>query len=582
MTRTLLSGNEAAARGAWEAGATVGVGYPGTPSTEVLENLVRYEGVHCEWAPNEKVAAEVAAGASLGGVRTLVTMKHVGLNVAADVLYTQAYTGVTGGLVYLVADDPGMHSSQNEQDTRNHAVGAKVPVLEPSDSAEAREFMIRAFELSEAYDMPVILRMTTRISHAKTLVEVGERIERAAVPYEPQQPKYVMMPGNARMRRIDLESRLTAFQAHAEQAGENRIEMRDPDLGVITSGVAYQYVREAAPDASVLKLGIVHPFPERLVLEFTSKVRRVAIVEELDPYLTLRLKALGVELVDTGLTGIGELSPAIVAGALGCATPSGRQRIDGLPPRPPLMCPGCPHRGVFHGLAKMRAVITGDIGCYTLAALPPLRAMDSCVCMGASVGMARGMELAGSSDRPVIGVIGDSTFAHSGLTGLLHMSYVGSTGTIVVLDNRTTAMTGHQGNPVSGIACDGSPAHEVDLEALCRALGAQSVRTVDPHDLAGTLEVLKEEAAADHLSVVIAKAPCALLIKDHKDPYAVDEESCTKCGACIRLGCPAISKDDSGRAVIDTTICVGCAQCVQVCRFDAIVQVGPSCDIGGV
>lgn len=582
MTRTLLSGNEAAARGAWEAGVAVGVGYPGTPSTEVLENLVRYEGVHCEWAPNEKVAAEVAGGVSLGGVRTLVTMKHVGLNVAADALYTQAYTGVTGGLVYLVADDPGMHSSQNEQDTRNHAVGAKVPVLEPSDSAEAREFMIRAFELSEAYDVPVIVRMTTRISHAKTLVEVGERAEPSAASYESRQPKYVMMPGNARMRRIDLESRLTALQAHAESAPENRIDLRDTDLGIVTSGVAFQYVREALPQASTLKLGFVYPFPEKLVLEFMSRVRRVAVIEELDPYLTLRLTAMGIELVDTGLTGIGELSPAIVAAAFDCAVPSGRPRVEGLPPRPPLLCPGCPHRGVFHGLSKMRAVVTGDIGCYTLAALPPLKAMDSCVCMGASIGMARGMELAGSAGRPVIGVIGDSTFAHSGLTGLLHMSYVGSTGTIVVLDNRTTAMTGHQGNPVSGIACDGSPAPAVDLEALCRALGAQSVRSVDPHDLAGTLEVLKEEAAADHLSVIIAQAPCALLVKDPKDPYAVDEELCTKCGACIRLGCPAISKDESGRAVIDTTICVGCAQCVQVCRFDAIVQVGPSCDIGGV
>ena len=582
MARTLMSGNEAIARGAWEAGAVVGVGYPGTPSTEVLENLVRYDGVHCEWAPNEKVAAEVAGGVSLGGARVLVTMKHVGLNVAADALYTQAYTGVTGGLVYLVADDPGMHSSQNEQDTRNHAVGAHVPLLEPSDSQEARDFVVRAFELSETYDIPVIVRMTTRVSHGKSLLETGERVEALVPPYASQPPKYVMLPGNARLRGLDLSSRMTSLQAYAETAPENRMELRDRALGIVTSGIAYQYVREALPDASVLKLGIVHPLPEKLILDFSSKVERVAVVEELDPYLTLRLRALGVDLVETGLPRMGELSPVIVGRAFGSDVPVTRERTEHLPPRPPLMCPGCPHRGVFYGLSKMHAVVTGDIGCYTLAALPPLKAMDSCLCMGASIGMTRGMELAGSAERPVVAVIGDSTFAHSGLTGLLHLGYTGSTGTVVVLDNRTTAMTGHQGNPISGVACDGSAAPAVDLEALCRALGAQSVRVVDPHDLAGTRAVLEEEVAADHLSVVIAKAPCALLVKDAKDPYAVDEELCTKCGACIRLGCPAISKDEDGRAVIDTSLCVGCGQCVQVCRFDAIQQVGPSCDIGGV
>ena len=582
MSRTLLSGNEAVARGAWEAGVAVGVGYPGTPSTEVLEALVGYDDVRCEWAPNEKVAAEVAGGVSLGGRRALVTMKHVGLNVAADALYTQAYTGVTGGLVYLVADDPGMHSSQNEQDTRNHAAAAHVPLLEPSDSQEAREFAIRAFEISEAYDVPVIVRMTTRVSHAKTLVGVGERTEVSAEPYASHPPKYVMMPGNARLRRIDLESRLAALQAFAETAPENRIEMRDTSLGVVTSGIAYQYVREALPDASVLKLGLIHPLAERLVLDFSSRVERIAVVEELDPYLTLRLKALGIDVLETGLPSMGELSPVVIATAFGGTAPETREPVPGLPPRPPLLCAGCPHRGVFHGLAKMRAIVTGDIGCYTLAALPPLKAMDSCVCMGASIGMARGMELADSADRPVVAVIGDSTFAHSGITGLLHMAYTGSSATVVVLDNRTTAMTGHQGNPVSGVAIDGGPAPAVDLEALCRTLGAAEVRVVDPHDLDGTLAVLKEEAAADHLSVIIAKAPCALLITDHEDPYAIDEELCTKCRACVRLGCPAISRDENGLAAIDTALCVGCAQCVQVCTFGAIVQVGPSCDIGGV
>lgn len=581
VARILMSGNEAIARGAWETGVAVGVGYPGTPSTEVLENLVRYDGVHCEWAPNEKVAAEVAGGVSFGGRRALVTMKHVGLNVAADPLFTQAYTGVTGGLVYLVADDPGMHSSQNEQDTRNLAAAAHVPVFEPSDSQEALEFMREAFAVSERFDVPVIVRMTTRVSHAKSLVEVGERTEVSPVPYAKDPQKYVMMPGMARMRRIDLDSRLAALSAYAHECDANRVEMRDPSLGIVTSGIAYQYVREALPEASILKIGFAHPLPDDLILDFSSRVERIAVAEELGPYLSLRLRVLGIEQVDTGLSAIGELSPVTVGRAFGSDVPPVREPIPDLPPRPPLLCPGCPHRGVFHALGKMRAVVTGDIGCYTLAALAPLKAMDSCVCMGASIGMGHGAALAGVDTGPVVAVIGDSTFAHSGMTGLLHMAYSGSTGTVVVLDNRTTAMTGHQGNPVNGVAIGGGAAPAVDLEVLARALGAASVRTVDAHDLAATLAVLKEETAADHLSVVIAKAPCALITKDHKDPYAVDEESCTKCGACIRLGCPAISRDETGRAVIDTSLCVGCGQCVQVCRFDAIVQVGPSCDLGG-
>ncbi len=576
-----MSGNEAVARGAWEAAVAVGVGYPGTPSTEVLENLVRYDDVHCEWAPNEKVAAEVAGGVSVGGARAMVTMKHVGLNVAADPLFTQAYSGVTGGLVYLVADDPGMHSSQNEQDTRNLATAARVPVFEPADSQEALEFTKTAFEVSERFDVPVIVRMTTRVSHAKSLVETGERAEVALVPYEKRVQKYVMMPGMARARRVDLDSRVAGLKAYSEESPANRIEMRDTSLGIVTSGIAYQYVREALPEVSVLKLGFTHPLPDDLILDFISKVERVAAVEELGPYLSLRLRVLGIDQIETGLPAMGELSPVAVTRAFGGEAPALRAVIPDLPPRPPLLCPGCPHRGVFHALGKMRAVVTGDIGCYTLAALAPLKAMDSCICMGASIGMAHGAALAGVQAGPVVAVIGDSTFAHSGMTGLLHLAYSGDSGTVVVLDNRTTAMTGHQGNPVSGRSIAGDPAPAVDLEVLARALGAQSVRTVDPHDLAGTLAVLKEETAADHLSVIIAKAPCALIVKERKQPYAVDEESCTKCAACVRLGCPAISRDDSGRAVIDTSLCVGCAQCVQVCRFDAIVQVGPSCDPGG-
>lgn len=581
MARTLMSGNEAVARGAWEAGVAIGVGYPGTPSTEVLENLVKYDGVRCEWAPNEKVAAEVAGGVSLGGARAIVTMKHVGLNVAADALYSQSYTGVTGGLVYLVADDPGMHSSQNEQDTRNHAVGSRVPVLEPSDSQEALTFVKRAFELSERFDVPVIVRMTTRVSHGKSLVEQGERHDVAVRPYQRDVRKNVMLPGNARLRQRQVNARETELVAYGAAAEENRVEYRDTSLGVITSGIAYQYVREGLPDASTLKLGLTVPLPDDLILEFASKVDRVVVIEELDPYLSLRVKARGIPLVEHGLPRSGELSPRLVAEAFGSGALPVRDEVQGLPPRPPLLCPGCPHRGLFYSLGKIRAVVTGDIGCYTLASLAPLSGMDSCVCMGASIGMAHGVDLAGSVERPIVAVIGDSTFAHSGITGLLHMAYAGSTGTVIILDNRTTAMTGHQGNPVNGVFIDGSAAPELDLEALSRAVGAVSVRTVDPHELDATLAVLREETAAQHLSVIIAKAPCALLIKEAKDPYAIDEELCTKCGACIRLGCPAISRDDTGRAVIDTATCVGCGQCVQVCRFDAVVRVGPSCDFGG-
>jgi indolepyruvate ferredoxin oxidoreductase alpha subunit len=538
--------------------------------------------VRCEWAPNEKVAAEVAGGVSMGGRRALVTMKHVGLNVAADPLFTQAYTGVNGGLVYLVADDPGMHSSQNEQDTRDLAAAAHVPVLEPADSAEARVFMRRAFEMSEHFDVPVIVRTTTRVSHSKSLVDSdGLRETPAAGPYACDARKYVMIPGNARGRRVDLETRLQRLKEHAHSAPENRVELKDTALGIITSGVVYQYVREALPDVSTLKLGITSPLAEGLILEFSSKVSRVAVIEELDSYLALRVRALGVDLIDTRLSGIGELSPGKIAAALGGSMPPVRTSVAGLPPRPPLMCPGCPHRGVFYALAKMRAVVTGDIGCYTLGALPPFSAMDSCVCMGASIGMAHGMALAGTTDRPVVALIGDSTFAHSGTTGLMHMAYNSGVGTVVIVDNRTTAMTGHQGNPVSGVSITGEQAPALDLVAVCRALGAASVRVVDPNDLEATRRVLEEEVAAKHLSVVVAEAPCALLIREPRTPYAVDEELCTKCGACVRLGCPAISRDADGRAVIETALCVGCSQCVQVCRFNAIVQVGPSCDIGG-
>jgi len=577
-----MSGNEAVARGAWEAGVRVGIGYPGTPSTEVLENLVKYEDVYCEWAPNEKVAAEVAAGVSLGGARTLVTMKHVGLNVAADPLFTLAYTGVGGGYVLLVADDPGMHSSQNEQDSRNYAAFAKVPMLEPSDSQEALEFTRAAFEISERFDIPVLIRTTTRVAHSKGLVELGERsrVETPA-PYTAQVGKWVMMPANARSRRVDLVGRHERLQTFSNESGLNRMELRGTSLGVVVSGIAYEYVREALPDASILKIGMVNPLPERLILDFASRVERLAVVEELDPYMSLRLKAIGVAVTETGLPTVGELSPDRIAQAFGASPRETREAMTDLPPRPPLLCAGCPHRGVYWALGKLKATVMGDIGCYTLGALPPLSAMDSCVCMGASVGMAHGLGLAGSSERPVVGVIGDSTFAHSGITGLLDMVYNGGSGTIVILDNRTTAMTGHQGNPVSGRSLAGEDAPMVDLEALVSALGVPWVRTVDPLDMHTTLASLTEATQTGGVSVLIARSPCALLVKRDDQPYAVDEELCTKCGACVRLGCPAIMKAPSGQAVIDTATCVGCGQCVQVCRFEAIVAVGPACDFGG-
>jgi indolepyruvate ferredoxin oxidoreductase alpha subunit len=583
VERVLLSGNEAVARGAWEAGVAVGVGYPGTPSTEVLESLAVLGDAHSEWAPNEKVALEVAAGVSLGGRRVLVTMKHVGLNVAADPLFTLAYTGVGGGLVILVADDPGMHSSQNEQDTRMVARAAKVPVLEPSDSQEALRMTKAAFEASERFDLPFIVRSSTRISHSKGLVELAERIAAPCIgTYATDARKYVMMPGNARVRRVDLESRLENVSQESPTLGVDRAEMRDPDFGVITSGVAYWHVREALPDASVLKLGLTNPLTVDTIRDFAESVGRVAIVEELDPYLEGLVRGMGVEVEATSVPRIGELTARKVAEGLGVEVAPLQERIEGLPGRPPVMCPGCPHRGVFYALKRMRAVVSGDIGCYTLAALPPLSSMDTCVCMGASIGLAHGLELATcEGDRPVVAVIGDSTFAHSGLTGLANAVYNGGDSTIVVLDNRTTAMTGHQDNPVTGRTLMGDETAELDVGGVGAALGAASVRTIDPHDLSGAEEVLREEVARPGVSLVVAKAPCALLLKDEHSPVGVDDEACTACGVCIRLGCPAISTAEDGKAFIDVALCVGCGQCEQVCKFDAIVPAGSACDIGG-
>lgn len=583
MSRILLSGNEAVAQGAWEAGASVGVAYPGTPSTETLQRFSELPGVYAEWAPNEKVSLEVAAGVSLGHRRVLVATKHVGLNVMADPLLTQAYIGVGGGMVILVADDPGMHSSQNEQDSHNYAAFARVPMLDPSDSAEAREFTKLAFDVSERFDIPVLVRSTVRISHAKSLVETGERTEPAAQPAYAKDPaKWVMMPAMARQRRLDLDRRIAALSEFAETTPLNRAEYRDTSVGIICSGVCYQYVREAMPDASVLKLGMTFPLPAGLITEFAAKVDRLVVVEEADAFLDRSVRALGIQPDRLDLPVAGELSPGLIRTAFGHSKPELREAENDLPPRPPLMCPGCPHRPVFDALRKAKALVTGDIGCYTLGALRPLAAMDTCLDMGASIPMAHGAMLAGmQSDRPVVAVIGDSTFAHSGVTGLMNTVYNAGGGTVLILDNRTTAMTGRQGNPVNGVTLQNRPSVEMNLETLCKALGVNRIRTADPHDLEAVKTVIAEETAVEELSVIVFRAPCALLVRDKGTPYAVDEELCTKCGVCVKLGCPAIGRDEqTGRAYIDASVCVGCGQCVQVCRYDAIVHTGPSCDLG--
>ncbi len=582
MAQVVLFGNEAVARGAWEAGARVGVGYPGTPSTETLESFATLEGVYAEWAPNEKVALEVAAGVSLGGWRSLVTTKHVGLNVAADPLFTLAYTGVRGGIVILVADDPGMHSSQDEQDSRNYAAFARVPMLEPSDGREAYEFTKWAFEISERYDTPVLVRSTTRMSHSKSLVDVGERTAPPEGRYESDVPKYVMMPAMARVRRKALDERLAKLQRFSDECDMNVAEMRDTSLGVIASGIPYQYVREALPNASVLKIGMCFPMPEERIRQFAASVDRLVVVEEADTFLKDRVRAMGIPVEDIGLPRDGELSAGVIAAALGLEAPVTREPITGLPNRPPLMCPGCPHRGMFNALRKVRAVVTGDIGCYTLAALPPLSRMDTCLCMGAGVSMAHGLSLTGSvSDRPVVGVIGDSTFAHSGITALLDIAYNRGAATIVILDNRVTAMTGRQENPLTGRTLMGEATVELDLALLCQSMGIRSVRFVDPHDLSAAEEAVEAAIAEDEPSVIVSRAPCALLVRTKEQPFAVDEETCTACGVCVRLGCPAIALTPSGMAEIDATVCVGCGDCVQVCKYSAIQPAGPACDIGG-
>lgn len=574
----LLSGNEAIARGAWEAGATIGVAYPGTPSTETMESFAKQPDVYAEWCPNEKVAVEVGIGASASGRRVLATMKHVGVNVAADPLFTAAYTGVGGGMLVLAADDPGMHSSQNEQDSRFYAMAARIPMMEPSDSTEALIFARDAFELSERFDMPFMLRSTVRVSHTKCPVEVGDRAAHQQRAYEKDPAKWVMMPAFAKPRRLNLDERVERMRAYVDDCPYNVLEMRSEKTGVICAGATYKHVREALPEASILKLGIVWPLPEGMIRSFATSVDEVFVVEEASDYLSSQVRALGVDLSQPAgrLAPYGELSPEAIAQAFGSESPVCRETPEGVPGRPPALCPGCPHRLVFRELSRMRAIVTGDIGCYTLGALAPLSAMDTCVDMGASISMAHGFELGldGQKHRPVVAVIGDSTFAHSGITSLLNTVYNCGSGTVCILDNRTTAMTGHQGNPVNGITLQKRPSRELDLPGLVKALGVEDVRCADPMDLNAVRESLSAATKHEGLSVIIFESPCALLTKERKPAYRVKSD-CRACGICSLLGCPAISRDpETGKASVDESMCVGCGQCAQSCPFGCFVSDG--------
>ena len=573
--KKLLLGNEAVARGLWEAGCTFVSSYPGTPSTEITEAAAKYPEIYAEWAPNEKVAMEAAFGASLAGRRSFCGMKHVGLNVAADPLFTIAYTGVNGGMIIAVADDAGMHSSQNEQDSRHYARAAKLPMLEPSDSAEALEFTKLAYDLSENFDTPVIMKMCTRVAHSQSVVEPGERVAPARKPYEKNGAKYIMMPGNAKRRHPVVEERLRKIAEWAETASVNRVEPgKDRKMGIITSSTSYQYVKEACGDTyPVLKLGMVWPLPERKITEFAGSVDLLVVVEELDSFIENYCRNLGLACAGkANFPCIDELSQNKVAAQLTHEDRAGVRLDEAIPPRPPVMCAGCPHRGLFYTLKKNNLTVRGDIGCYTLGAVAPLGAMDSTICMGASVSGLHGFNKVGGgeSEGRTVAVIGDSTFMHSGVTGLINTAYNESNSTVIILDNSITGMTGHQQNPTTGYNLKGDPCAKIDLESLCRAVGIHRVRVVDPYDLAACDAAVKEELAAKEPSVIISRRPCALLkYVKHPGPIASDPDKCVGCRSCMRIGCPAISIAD-GKAVIDNTLCTGCGVCTQLCKFDAL------------
>lgn len=571
--KQLMLGNAAVARGLYEAGCSVISSYPGTPSTEITEEAANYDEIYCEWAPNEKVAMEVAFGAALAGKRSFCGMKHVGLNVAADPMFTMSYTGINAGLVIGVADDAGMHSSQNEQDSRHHAIAAKVPMLEPADSAEALEFTKMAYELSEQFDTPVMIKMCTRVAHSQSVVETGERVVPETVPYVKQINKYVMMPAMAKQRHLVVEERTRKLIEWAETAAVNRVEMGGTDMGIITSSTSYQYVKEVFGDAvSVLKLGMANPLPVQLIKDFAAKVDKLVVVEELDPIIEDHCRKLGLEVTGKNVLPMeGEFSQNLIAQRLGKEVHTGKALDEVIPSRPPVMCAGCPHRGLFYTLNKNRCTVLGDIGCYTLGAVAPLSAMEMTLCMGASISAVHGFNkaLGEASEGKTVAVIGDSTFMHSGMTGLANIAYNQSNSTVIILDNSITGMTGHQQNPTTGYNIKGEPAGKIDLEALCRAMGFTRVRVVDPYNLSECDQVLKEELAAREPSVIISRRPCALLKNvKHKAPLAIDPNKCKGCRACMKIGCPAISIRD-GKASVDATQCVGCGVCEQMCMFDA-------------
>lgn len=574
--KVIMLGNEAIARGAYEAGVKVSAAYPGTPSTEISECLVQYKDeLYCEWSPNEKVATEVAIGASVAGVRAMSCMKHVGFNVAADPTYTVSYMGVNGGLMIVVADDPGLYSSQNEQDTRMVARAAQLPVLEPSDSAEAKDFVKIAFELSEKYDRPFVYRTTTRLAHSQGIVELHEREQVEDKPYVKDIKKTVMMPGNAKLRHVEIEKRNLELAEAANTLPINRVEMNDTRIGVITSGIPYQYVKEALPEASVLKLGMVNPLPRKLIEEFASKVEKLYIVEELDPVIEEQVKSWGIQAVGKEIFTVqGEYSAnmirtAILGEKLDIAAPAP------APGRPPILCPGCPHRSVYYVLNKLKLHAAGDIGCYTLGAVAPLSVVDTTICMGASISSLHGMEKAKGKEyiKNWVAVIGDSTFLHTGVNSLMNMMYNHATGTVLILDNSTTGMTGHQDHAATGKTLQGDPTYAINIPELCRAIGVKNVVEVNAFDIETLEKVVKEEVAKDEVSVIITKTPCVLLSKAKKPLYIAHEDKCKKCGMCMRPGCPAMTKNPDGTIHIDDTMCTGCGLCKSLCKFDAIELV---------
>lgn len=568
-----MLGNEAVARGLFESGCKVVSSYPGTPSTEITEYASKYDEIYCEWAPNEKVAAEVAIGAAIGGARSFCGMKHVGLNVAADPLFTASYTGVNAGLIIGVADDPGMHSSQNEQDSRNYAVAAKLPMLEPADSKECIDYIEKAYQLSEEYDTPVLFRLCTRVSHSQSLVDTKERIEPELKEYKKDIVKYVMMPAMAKRKHPVVEARQEKLAALAETTELNQVMMGDTKIGIIAAGISYQYAREVFGEhASYLKLGLINPLPTKLILDFAAKVDQLYVIEELDDIIETHCQKIGVKVIGKEIfSKIGEFSQKIVAETMGIPEKEHFTLDETIPMRPPVMCAGCPHRGMFYVLSKLKLTVFGDIGCYTLGAQAPLAAIDTTVCMGASVSGLHGFNKARpDSAKNSVCVIGDSTFIHSGVTGLINIAYNQGISTVIILDNSITGMTGHQQNPTTGYTIKGDPTAAVDLEALCHAVGIPRVRVVDPHDLAEAEKAVREEIAVDQPSVIIARRPCALLkYVKHNPPLKVNRDKCKSCKACLKVGCPAISFKD-GKAVIDETQCVGCSLCKQMCKFGCI------------